>query len=185
MLDISKSIRIHIYKSPQGRLAKQYVFECLSCKKEMFKTAYYARKSTGHCANCISSIIHTKPRIDIKNQECRICKIIRPSGEFSFRNGLIRSACSHCMNIKHNFNITAADYDLMLTNQNKGCAICKKEISHKHQNGKNAKLAVDHCHLTGKIRGLLCGNCNLGLGNFKDNIGLLKLAIEYLGKKSG
>jgi hypothetical protein len=42
------------------------------------------------------------------------------------------------------------------------------------------ELAIDHCHKTGKIRGLLCKNCNQGLGQFKDNIDLLLSAAKYL-----
>lgn len=55
--------------------------------------------------------------------------------------------------------------------QIKKCSICKKTVS---------RLNVDHCHKTGKTRGLLCTNCNIGLGNFKDNIEILKRAIKYL-----
>jgi hypothetical protein len=44
-------------------------------------------------------------------------------------------------------------------------------------------LGVDHDHITGKVRGLLCNDCNLGIGHFKDNIEKLKLAIKYLEEK--
>jgi hypothetical protein len=46
--------------------------------------------------------------------------------------------------------------------------------------GKKIFLAVDHCHAGGHIRGLLCRQCNVGLGNFQDNIQYLKNAIKYL-----
>lgn len=58
---------------------------------------------------------------------------------------------------------------------NATCAICKK-----HKSNFTRALAVDHCHTTGKIRGLLCTNCNRALGNIKDSIDNLKNAIEYL-----
>lgn len=58
-----------------------------------------------------------------------------------------------------------------LENQ-KTCAIC--------QSKPRARLHIDHNHKTGKYRGLLCDNCNLGLGHFKDSPTLLALAIEYL-----
>jgi hypothetical protein len=45
---------------------------------------------------------------------------------------------------------------------------------------KDAKLCIDHCHETNLVRGLLCHDCNKGLGNFKDNIIFLQIAIEYL-----
>ena len=60
----------------------------------------------------------------------------------------------------------------MLIEQEKRCVICKR----------NVILRVDHCHTTGKVRGLLCHNCNTGLGQFKDNIDNLKMAIKYLEK---
>lgn len=50
------------------------------------------------------------------------------------------------------------------------CGICDKD----------GHLMLDHCHTTGKIRGLLCNNCNLGLGNFKDSLDLLDRAKRYL-----
>jgi hypothetical protein len=60
--------------------------------------------------------------------------------------------------------------------QNGLCAICFKECS----SGK--RLAVDHNHISGKIRGLLCSNCNTSLGGFMDNEKLLINVVEYLRK---
>ena len=73
---------------------------------------------------------------------------------------------------KKNFGISEEQYEQMLVNQNNQCAICKKEIGWES--------AVDHCHTTDKVRGLLCRNCNLGLGGFKDNIETIKKAILYV-----
>ena len=71
------------------------------------------------------------------------------------------------------FGITGEEYEQMLKEQNGVCKICG--------NGKTDKmLAVDHCHDTGTIRGLLCFRCNTGLGFFHDNIELLQKAKEYL-----
>ena len=60
----------------------------------------------------------------------------------------------------------------MLVDQNNSCAICKKEIGWE--------AAVDHCHTTNVVRGLLCRKCNLGLGGFKDNIETIRKAIAYV-----
>jgi len=73
------------------------------------------------------------------------------------------------------YKITLNDYNNMLRNQNESCAICKK-----HKSNFSRMLSVDHCHNTGKIRGLLCAHCNHGLGKFKDNIKILECAINYL-----
>lgn len=69
------------------------------------------------------------------------------------------------------YGITINDYRRMIEEQCGKCAICKEET----------KLVVDHCHSTGKVRGLLCGPCNFGIGNFKENKTALAAAIVYLG----
>jgi len=73
------------------------------------------------------------------------------------------------------FGITLEEYNDLLEAQDGVCAICGKT---PEENGRS--LAVDHCHKTGKIRGLLCQVCNAGLGSFKDNQDILRKAIEYL-----
>lgn len=68
----------------------------------------------------------------------------------------------------------------MIQRQDNRCAICRKVEVGRHQSGKLRELAVDHCHETGKLRGLLCSKCNLGLGMFNDDWLVLDNAIEYL-----
>jgi len=70
--------------------------------------------------------------------------------------------------------ITVEEYDQMLTSQHNCCKICNGPPTYRDT------LVVDHCHNTGKIRGLLCDNCNMGLGKFKDNLDYLRGAIQYL-----
>lgn len=77
-------------------------------------------------------------------------------------------------NLLKNYNINADQYDSILKEQNEVCAICQKEEL------CNRLLAVDHCHTTKKVRGLLCTNCNMAIGKFQDNIEYLKRAVEYL-----
>jgi len=87
----------------------------------------------------------------------------------------------HAYMIKNRFKITAIEYYELLTKQEGNCAICKKpeEIT-KLKSNKPKMLAVDHCHSSGKIRGLLCQKCNTALGSFKDSIEMLESAIIYL-----
>lgn len=72
--------------------------------------------------------------------------------------------------LKTVYGITLKQYKDLKSKQNDKCLICN-EIK---------KLHIDHDHLTGKIRGLLCGNCNRGIGLFKDNVKFLENAIYYL-----
>jgi Recombination endonuclease VII len=69
------------------------------------------------------------------------------------------------------------DYRRMLSKQNGACAICKQVFQET--------LAVDHCHTTGKVRGLLCRKCNTGLGNYGDDPGRLREAAAYLEASRG
>ena len=81
--------------------------------------------------------------------------------------------------------LTVEDYEIALQNQNYCCAICRQPETARRQNvtGNDIRrLAVDHSHKYGTYRGLLCMSCNTGLGKFKDDIGLLKQAIQYLEK---
>lgn len=81
----------------------------------------------------------------------------------------------HGLNSKllRTFGITVEQYEAMLAAQNGVCAICFS----KH---KTMRLSVDHCHKTGKVRGLLCGKCNSGIGMLSDSIDLLASAQRYL-----
>jgi hypothetical protein len=84
--------------------------------------------------------------------------------------------CRECRNLKCRalrYNITE-DEILDLLSQDT-CEICKEKCS-----GKNK--VIDHCHSSGKIRGILCRKCNLGLSHFNDNIGIFVNAIKYLKK---
>lgn len=78
------------------------------------------------------------------------------------------------------YGISLDEYNKLVIVQNNLCAICKKSET-KLFRGKPISLAVDHDHKNGKIRGLLCYSCNLGLGLFKDNIDNFKNVIQYLG----
>ena len=91
--------------------------------------------------------------------------------------------------LKYKFGITLEEYNRIDQSQGGVCAICEGVNDTRTKgttSGKNVKisLAVDHNHKTGKVRGLLCGNCNTSLGSFKDNPALLRKAIEYLERET-
>ncbi|EIM6622183.1 endonuclease VII domain-containing protein [Salmonella enterica] len=78
------------------------------------------------------------------------------------------------------YGITLERYNELSEAQNHVCAICgnaETRVIH----GTLTSLCVDHCHQSGKVRGLLCANCNRAIGLIKDNTELLKNAVRYLG----
>lgn len=80
------------------------------------------------------------------------------------------------------YGITLEQYDEMMLKQNGVCAICQQHETMKNSKGIVCNLSVDHDHITGRVRGLLCRNCNIGLGCFSDNINLMRTGIAYLSK---
>lgn len=118
----------------------------------------------------------------MKNKKCGRCKHIKKLTEFkSHKRDGHQSYCSKCQelymdayNLKKRYGMTIDEYKKMLKDQDNVCKICKKPCLIKK------KLSVDHCHKSGKIRGLLCSNCNAALGLFKDNSERIIEAANYL-----
>jgi hypothetical protein len=78
--------------------------------------------------------------------------------------------------------MTVQEYEALLVAQGGACAVCgngDREIHYR--SGKPRLLAVDHHHGSGRVRGLLCNNCNRALGLLKDDVSLLRRMIDYLG----
>jgi hypothetical protein len=133
-------------------------------------------------------------------KKCRKCKELKSVGDFypapQCRLG-VRPECKTCNKydrgtrhqhakkhnperrrsvvLKNKYGITGADFNQMLINQNGQCKICKSTYP-----GPKGVFAVDHCHQTNMVRGLLCYLCNVGLGSFRDNQEFLLGAVEYL-----
>lgn len=127
---------------------------------------------------------------------CAVCQEKKPVIEFhkhpTNRDGL-DSRCRSCLqayhqqrrasdpdfirrrDLKRRYNLTIAGYDALLEEQEHRCAICGQQPEGK-------PLAVDHCHETKTVRGLLCRECNIALGLFQDNPDTLEKAITYLVK---
>lgn len=87
--------------------------------------------------------------------------------------------------LKTNYGVDDTEYHRLVELQNGKCAICHREET-KVQNGAVRSLSIDHDHETGKVRGLLCGNCNNGIGYFgNDRPDLLRSAATYLDRYYG
>ncbi len=82
---------------------------------------------------------------------------------------------------RDNYGMTIEQRDEMLVSQGGACAICSVQIAFD----KNRSAHVDHCHATGKVRAILCKDCNPGLGWFRDSPELLRAAAAYIEKHRG
>ena len=81
---------------------------------------------------------------------------------------------------KRQYGITDAELAQMKQEQDNKCFLCGSEGFLMDKNKHVEKLAVDHCHETGKVRKLLCHNCNRALGLFKDNPDVIRKAADYV-----
>lgn len=125
--------------------------KCFKNKKKSEMTNWYRR-------NRDFQILRQRYRYRLKSTYCE--KFYRNKAELARANVL------------SGYGLTIDDYNSMLKYQNGVCKICLHPCT--------KRLAVDHCHKTGKVRGLLCASCNALLGCAKDNIDILHNSIAYL-----
>ena len=116
----------------------------------------------------------------VKNSSCsdgteNTCKECRNARLADWYKETERSQRSRAYHLKNTYNMTLEEYDILLQEQSGGCAIC----------GKTGQLHVDHSHITGKVRGLLCPTCNRGIGQLQEDSSLLRLAAAYLDRTEG
>lgn len=124
------------------------------------------------CKNCSKLFITNKPAVKNCSPECTK-KFMYERRNLKRKDNSIEYKKYYTeYNLKHLYNISIEDYTALVEKSIGLCQICRKKPKHK--------LFVDHCHTTGKIRGLLCRKCNIGLGMFEDNINILDNAKAYL-----
>lgn len=123
----------------------------------------------------------TMMRIQNDLQKCRHCKLDLPLHRFhkdkKTPNGLYHTCRSCRSKYRRLIDMSESKYKEILASQNNQCAICGKDA-----NEFKTSLNVDHDYQTEKIRGLLCTNCNMGLGHFKDSLSNLHRALMYIAK---
>ena len=118
---------------------------------------------------------------DKDTKVCRLCGVEKPISEFYFRKDSehYRSECKECLSKLSSFRDTGwtpEKYEEAYIKQNGRCAICGCKLN----SSRYTRFAGDHDYRTGKLRGLLCTNCNTALGLFKDSIERLEMAKRYL-----
>ena len=121
------------------------------------------------------------PQGFFNSKKCREC-----SSEFNLMAPSHLYCSEHCVSLantrkylKKNYGISYEDYMDLYNKHDGKCHICLQSGFRIDVNQK-LDLAVDHCHTTGAVRGMLCHNCNRALGLFKDSTSSLKRAIDYL-----
>lgn len=126
---------------------------------------------------------------------CRKCNKVKSADEFHKLNDGLQPYCKSCRsaynkqytkthysqekrranNLREQYNMTIAEYEALLLKNNGCCWICNVP---EHE--LRRRLAVDHCHKTGQIRGLLCDRCNKGLGLLGDSLQSIEYVLQYL-----
>ena len=153
--------------------------KCLSCSEVLPVSSFHKDKSrkTGlreRCKSCRCK--HPAGKLEKK---CKACNDI-----FIIKNNSAKAQkyCgTTCQKLYIRYGISKYNYEDMLLSCDNKCMICgEEEKATDNRTGKKYALAVDHCHTTGKVRGLLCSGCNVAIGLFNDNTGKLKNAITYL-----
>ncbi len=139
-----------------------------------------ARKATRMCNRC--SIVRPVTQYFIVrdknpnqwrfNSPCKVCYKDKSRDEK-------RKAYQRDRALINKYGIDSRTYYALLSSQDQKCAICRTPFDPQRKH-----FAVDHCHASGKIRGILCEPCNLGLGYFRDNTDRLGAAIRYLATTS-
>jgi hypothetical protein len=145
---------------------------CFDCKENKPTTDFYKRTVSPdglgiYCKKCDNKKSN-KYRLEKKNEIRIQRKKFRDSNKDHIR----------MQKFKSKFGISKEKYDNLLNAQNNKCAICNKGP----ETERYKRLALDHCHETGKIRGFLCNNCNRCIGLLGDKIENLVSAIKYLKK---
>jgi hypothetical protein len=168
-------------RSPSG-----YVSKCRSCTGKRRKLGTKKREFSliKACKNCGESKPlaefpkHKGCTIDGRLNQCSVCKN-KYQSEYGFKNRKRRLVYQRLHSrkwvLRTKYGLSLEGYTELFHKQGGKCAICIQEIElmshHTH---------VDHCHATGKVRGILCRHCNRGLGSFKDDETALRNAINYL-----
>jgi hypothetical protein len=144
---------------------------CSKCGEDKSENDFYLPKTSGNyfsrgrqCKTCQRKKVDEYNIINRENVLAKKRKAYQNNKTPYYENWLKRS-----------FGISLNEYNSMLDSQGGVCAICGTK--------ENRNLAVDHDHNTGKIRGLLCTNCNTAIGSFKDDINIMERAINYMKER--
>lgn len=138
------------------------LIKCSHCQRNT------TRKTAGLCLSCAGKVARGRIRIERPLPPPKPPKPPKPRSEYRRR-----SDGERLKNRLKKYGIDESLYTSLLQSQGGLCATCPADLS-------TVKVCIDHDHITGKVRGLLCSHCNSALGFAKDSISTLERMIKYL-----
>lgn len=168
------------YKRERSRRSKDDLTKCQDCSDILTDINWAPSMQKYKRYTCKKCWVIRQANYGAKNKQTILDNRKAVKENWSKDKRRLESEKAYFNRILKTHGITKEEYNLMIENQYGSCAIClSKSISGR------GRWHVDHCHSSGKVRGLLCKNCNLFLGLAKDNIQTLGNAIKYLGGQYG
>lgn len=155
--------------------------KCTKCKKVKFLMEFNSagqgnnKRRRGDCKECqhaADAIRYATNPEKYKRQE-------RDRRRNQRRNPALRAQIRNAQ-LLADYGISLDEFNKILVDQGGTCAICHQPETRKTVQGNVRDLSVDHDHINGIVRGLLCSACNMALGYFQDDPGRLQAAINYL-----
>ncbi|MER5221559.1 endonuclease VII domain-containing protein [Streptomyces flaveus] len=166
---------------------------CSGCKRTLDRGAFASNRSMpdglqAYCRECSAEYyrqrqeakgrtVRVKVSVPSGHKHCRGCGEVKPYSEWHRKNSAPDGLASRCKaaagpagHLRRKYGITEAERDELIASQMGLCAICLKAPA----------VQVDHCHKTGRVRGVLCFNCNSGLGLLRDDPAAMNRAADYL-----
>lgn len=195
--DKGELIREHGWIAQLSELNKKDIIELYRSGKSTTEIAVLYKVSNSSIRRLLKlnkeKLKISPKKVEIINSTCicRRCNRVKPVSEMrKDKNTLtgITRICNECSREAHKisnvpykqYGITRKDYEDMLKKQDGKCAICGCDTGGTSRSGGIKRLSIDHSHYDGKIRGLLCNMCNVGIGNLRDDPELLEKAAQYL-----
>ena len=161
--------------------------QCTTCGEtkpidQFYKAAGCIDGRRGDCRTCFQAKAKARSKADptlraTARERARAWLVANPERKRSNNRAYAaagkKGPADRKSHLKRKFGLTLEDYDRMLADQGGGCAVCGDPP------GKSA-LHVDHCHESGRVRGLLCFRCNSAIGNLRDDPAIVAAALAYL-----
>lgn len=187
--------------APLGGARRSY---CSDRCRARVQSQEWRNKQPGRLASCVRCATEWRyksgggparplcPACETTHKRCYFCAEVKPRDEYfldkNVRDGL-SARCKPCSvasarryvkparrrdyRLKVTYGITQGEYERQVSEQGGCCAICQQPT---------ASLHIDHCHTTGRNRGLLCNKCNTGIGLLNEDPAVLRGAIDYLAR---